>query len=97
MEYIHFEVASFETSYHAILRKPTLARFMVIPSHTYLVLKMPTPNGVLSIYGDVKTSHFCEMENSDLLSKNTILVAELAKKIPLEEPSIPENDSTIES
>jgi hypothetical protein len=70
---------------------------MVIPSHTYLVLKMPTPNGVLSIYGDVKTSHFCEMENSDLLSKNTILVAELAKKIPLEEPSIPENDSTIES
>jgi hypothetical protein len=43
-------VALFETSYHAIFRRPALARFMVIPYHTYLVLNMPTPNGVLSVY-----------------------------------------------
>jgi hypothetical protein len=39
---------------------------MVIPNHTYLVLKMPTPNVVLSVYGDQKTSHSCETENINL-------------------------------
>jgi hypothetical protein len=29
-----------------------LARFMTIPHYTYLVLKMPAPNGVLTIYGN---------------------------------------------
>jgi hypothetical protein len=56
-------VASFETSYHAILGRAALAKFMAIPNHTYLLLKMPTPNGVLSIRGDIQTSHSCEMEN----------------------------------
>ena len=30
-EYIKFEVANFETSYHAILRRPVLAKFLVVP------------------------------------------------------------------
>ena len=52
-ESIIFEVAPFETSYHAILGRPAVAKFMVIPNHTYLLLKMPVPNGVLSIRGDI--------------------------------------------
>jgi len=52
-ESIIFEVASFETSYHAILGRPALAKFMAIPNHTYLLLKMSAPNGVLSIRGDI--------------------------------------------
>jgi hypothetical protein len=48
-ESIIFEVTSFETSYHAILGRPALAKFMAIPNHTYLLLKMPAPNGVHSI------------------------------------------------
>jgi hypothetical protein len=87
-EHLHFEVASFETLYHAILGRPTLTRFMVIPNHTYLVLKMPAPNGFISIHGDMKTSQSCETENISIsealeLSKNAVLVAELAKKICL--------------
>ncbi|XP_025822486.1 uncharacterized protein LOC112898373 [Panicum hallii] len=57
MEHLHFEVASFGTSYHAILNRLSLSRFMAIPNHTYLVLKMLVLNKVISIYGDVKTSH----------------------------------------
>ena len=53
MEPIIFEVASFKTLYHAILGRPALAKFMAIPNHTYLLLKMPAPNGVLSIHGDI--------------------------------------------
>jgi hypothetical protein len=47
-EYLSFEVADFKSSYHAILGCPMLARFMAIPHYTYLVLKMPAPQGVLS-------------------------------------------------
>jgi hypothetical protein len=47
-EFIKFEVADFESSYHAILGRPALAKFMAIPHYSYLLLKMPGPNGVLS-------------------------------------------------
>jgi hypothetical protein len=33
-EYIKFEVADFETSYHAILGRPAIAKFMVVPHYT---------------------------------------------------------------
>jgi len=86
-EYVNFEVAKFETSYHAILGRPSLAKFMVIQNHTYLLLKMPAPKGVLSIYGDLQTSYACEAENiklSDTLerSRNSVLVAQEAKSLP---------------
>ena len=48
-ESIIFEVAPLETSYHAILERQALAKFMAISTHTYLLLKMPAPNGVHSI------------------------------------------------
>ncbi|XP_039787557.1 uncharacterized protein LOC120653978 [Panicum virgatum] len=38
-------------------------KFMAIPNHMYLLLKMPAPNEVLSIHGDIQTSHSCETEN----------------------------------
>jgi hypothetical protein len=40
-EFIKFEVADFESSYHAILGRPALAKFMAIPHYPYLLLKMP--------------------------------------------------------
>ena len=52
-EYVNFEVAEFETFYHAIQGRPSLVKFMAIPNHTYLLLKMPAPKGVLSVYGDL--------------------------------------------
>jgi hypothetical protein len=55
-KFIKFEVADFESSYHAILGRPTLAKFMAIPHYPYLLLKMPGPNGVLSLRGDLKRS-----------------------------------------
>ena len=63
MKSIIFEVAPFETSYHAILGRPALAKFMAIPNHTYLLLKIPAPNRVLSIRGNIQMSHSCQMEN----------------------------------
>jgi hypothetical protein len=59
-EYIKFEVADFETSYHAILGRPAIAKFMAVPHYTYLVLKMPSPAGVLLLQGDLKISFDCD-------------------------------------
>jgi hypothetical protein len=59
-EYLSFEVADFKSSYHAILGRPMLARFMVVPHYTYLVLKMPAPKGVLTVYGDLLISFKCD-------------------------------------
>jgi hypothetical protein len=30
-----------------------LAKFMAIPDHTYLIMKMPAPNGILSVLRDI--------------------------------------------
>jgi hypothetical protein len=55
-EYIKFKVADFETSYHAILGRPAVAKFMAVPHYTYLVLNIPSPARVLSLHGDLKIS-----------------------------------------
>jgi hypothetical protein len=54
-EFIKFEVEDIESSYHAIFGRPALTKFMAVPHYQYLLLKMPGPNGVLSIRGDLAT------------------------------------------
>jgi hypothetical protein len=71
-EYIKFEVADFETSYHAILGRPAIAKFMAVPHYTYLVLKMPSPAGVLSLQGDLKISFDCDTEAVELAATNQV-------------------------
>jgi hypothetical protein len=39
-----------------------LARFMAIPHYTYLVLKIPAPRGVLTVYDDLLVSFKCDNE-----------------------------------
>jgi hypothetical protein len=71
-EYVKFEVADFETSYHAILGRSTIAKFMAVPHYTYLVLKMPSPAGVLSLQEDLKISHDCDTEAVEIASTNQV-------------------------
>jgi hypothetical protein len=71
-KYIKFEVADFETSYHAILDRPAIAKFMAVPHYTYLVLKMPSPVGVLSLQGDLKISFDCDTEVVELAATNQV-------------------------
>jgi hypothetical protein len=71
-EYIKFEVADFKTSYHAILGRPAIAKFMAVPHYTYLVLKMPSPAGVLSLQGDLKISFDCDTEAVELAATNQV-------------------------
>jgi hypothetical protein len=56
-EYLTFKVPDFRSSYHAMLGRPMLAKFMAIPHHTYLIMKMPVPNGILSVLKDIMVSY----------------------------------------
>jgi hypothetical protein len=61
-EYIKFEVADFDSSYHPILGRPALAKFMAVPHYVYLLLKMPGKIGVLTLRGNLKKSYDCVQE-----------------------------------
>jgi hypothetical protein len=71
-EYIKFEVVDFETFYHAILGRPAIAKFMAVAHYTYLVLKMPSPTGVLTLQGDLKISFDCDTEAVELAVTNQV-------------------------
>jgi hypothetical protein len=95
-EYIKFEVVDFETSYHAILGIPAIAKFMAVPHYTYLVLKMPCPAGVLSLQGDLNISFDCDTEVVELAASNQVPNAMMeiyaaSKKLAPSELDIPEN------
>jgi hypothetical protein len=61
-EFIKFEVANFESSYHAILGRPALAKFMVVSHYVYLLLKMPGRSRVLTLRNNLKKSYDCNQE-----------------------------------
>ncbi|XP_066333486.1 uncharacterized protein [Miscanthus floridulus] len=63
VEHINFYVADFNTAYHAILGRPALAKFMVVPHYAYLVLKMPSPAGVLAMRAYLSIAYAYEKES----------------------------------
>jgi hypothetical protein len=65
----------FCSSYHTILGQPMLAKFMAIPHHTYLIMKMPAPNRILSVHGDIMVSYNCESATVELSKDSAIKAA----------------------
>ena len=61
-EVLTFEVIGFKGTYHAILGLPCYAKFMMIPNYTYLKLKMPGPNGVITIESTYEHAYDCDVE-----------------------------------
>jgi hypothetical protein len=98
-EYIKFEVADFETSYHAILDRPAIAKFIAVPHYTYLVVKMPSPAGVLTLQGDLKISFDCNTEAVELAATNQVPnvmmeIFAVSKRLAPTELKIPEKTDT---
>jgi hypothetical protein len=67
-----FDVAKVNLPFNAIIGRPALYRFMAIAHYGYLVLKMPSPTGVLIVQGD-RTAALAAVE------KLHALVAETAR------------------
>jgi hypothetical protein len=103
-EYLTFEVAEFRFSYHAILSRSMLAKFMAIPHHTYLIMKMPVLNGILSVLGDIMVSYNCESSTVELAkdpackAAATIMATQVAKidQTTLEVPEQKRTSTTLD-
>nr|AAT77321.1 putative polyprotein [Oryza sativa Japonica Group]AAV31327.1 putative polyprotein [Oryza sativa Japonica Group] len=74
-ENVCFEVADFETTYHAILGRPALAKFMAVPHYTYMMMKMPSPRGVISLRSDIKQAVTCDKESCKMAQTREITLA----------------------
>ncbi|XP_012703722.1 uncharacterized protein LOC105914996 [Setaria italica] len=99
-EYIKFKVADFETSYHAILGRPALAKFMAITHYAYLLLKMPGPKGELTLCGDLRRSYECDAEAIEIAATSQApspmqQVFTVSKKLTPTELEIPENKAGV--
>jgi hypothetical protein len=87
-ETLMFEVVGFRGTYHAVLGRPCYAKFMAVPSYTYLKLKMPGPNGVITVGSTYRHAYECDMEcveYAGALAKSEALIADLeclSKEVP---------------
>jgi hypothetical protein len=64
---MQFEVVDFKMAYNALPGRPALTKFMAIRYYAYLVLKMPGPNGVICIRGDVKCAYDYDRESYEMV------------------------------
>ena len=64
-ETLTFEVVYWKGAYHAILRHPAYAKFMAVPNYTYLKLKLPGPNGVITVSGSFEQAYVSSREYYD--------------------------------
>jgi hypothetical protein len=61
-ETLTFEVVGFSGTYHAILERPTYAKFMAVPNYTYLKLKIPGPRGIITTGCTYQRAYECNAE-----------------------------------
>jgi hypothetical protein len=69
-ENVQFDVAEVNLPFNAIIGRLALYRFMAIAHYGYLVLKMPSPTGVLTMQGD-RTAALAAVEKLHTLAAET--------------------------
>jgi hypothetical protein len=73
-------VAGFRGTYHAVLGRPCYAKFMVVPNYTSHQLKMPSPNGVITIGPTYRHAYERDVEcveYAKALTESEALIADL--------------------
>jgi hypothetical protein len=83
-ETLTFEVVGFRGAYHAILGRPCYAKFMVVPNYTYLKMKMPMPNDVITVGSSIEHTFDCGVEcveHAEALALDEALVSNLEKLV----------------
>jgi hypothetical protein len=87
-ETLTFEVVRFRGTYHTVLGRPCYAKFIAVPNYTYLKLKMPGPNRVITVGSTYRHAYKCDMEcveYAEALAESEALTADLeclSKEVP---------------
>jgi hypothetical protein len=59
IEFLRFEVTRFDCGYNAIIGRPGLAKFMAISYYSYMILKMPGTQGIITVHADFQGAAEC--------------------------------------
>jgi hypothetical protein len=94
-EFLRFEVASFDCGYNAIIGRPGLAKFMAIPHYSYMILKMPGPQGIITVRADFQGAAECFRVaiQAALTTKQPTTSSVQANSKPEEDLAIPTNEA----
>jgi hypothetical protein len=71
-----------------VLGRPCYTKFMAVPNYTYLKLKMPGPNGVITVGSTYRHAYKCDVEcveYVEALAESEALIADLeclSKEVP---------------
>jgi hypothetical protein len=79
-ETLTFEVVGFRGTYHTVLGRPCYAKFMAVPNYTYLKLKMPGPNGTITVGSTYRHTYECDVEcveYAEAIAESEALIADL--------------------
>lgn len=93
-ENLCFEVVDFPSTYHALLGRPCYAKFTAIPNYAYLKLKMPGPNGIITVGTSPQVAYRCEVESCDLAAALISSAELMAARANLAEPSDSDRDAS---
>jgi hypothetical protein len=99
-ETLTFEVLGFRGTYHAILGRPCYAKFMAVPNYTYLKMKMPGPNGVITVGSSIEHAFDCDVEcveHAEALAVDEALVANMEKMVNEDLDSTAKHASSFEA
>src|SRR3954466_13734917 len=72
-------MADLSNPYHLLLGLPAFAKFMISTHHPYMKMKLPGPNGIISVCGDYKKSLECSSAGSKLA--DSLVVAEERRQL----------------
>jgi hypothetical protein len=97
-EPIWFEVVDISSTYHALLGRPALAKFMAVPQYAYLKMKLPGPRGVITVSGSFKKSLAYAKERSQLAEALVITEEkrQLLHHVELAQQDVPVRESPVE-
>jgi hypothetical protein len=77
-------MVGFKGAYHAILGRPCYAKFMAVPNYTYFKMKMPGPNGIITVGSSIEHAFDCDVEcveHAEALALDEALVTTLEKMV----------------
>jgi hypothetical protein len=97
-ETLTFEVVGFRGTNHAVLGRPSYAKFMAVPNYTYLKLKMPGPNGVITVGPTYQHAYECDVEcveYAEALAESEALIADL-ESLSKEAPDVKRHTDNFE-
>jgi hypothetical protein len=79
VENILFEVVDLDSPYHALLGRPALAKFMASTHVAYLKMKIPAPNGIITVVGHYKI--LLETASAGSCLAESLVIAEEKRRI----------------